>query len=102
MVVSRARAPRLRLPPLTAQRGIDDPGAPRHTACVPAKKRTHRIDPATHARTIEQAAAELGVSPQEVQRALEQGRLRGTKTPAGRWRVEPADLAAYREREETK
>jgi len=92
----------MRLPPLTAQRRIDDAGAPRHRACVPAKKRKHPVDPATQARTIEQAAAELGDSPQEVQRALEQGRLRGTKTPAGRWRVEPADLAAYRERGGTK
>ncbi len=81
---------------------IDAAATPRHRACVPAKKLKHPIDPATQARTIVQAAAELGVSPQEVQRALEQGRLHGTKTPAGRWRVQPADLAAYSERGGTK
>ncbi len=40
---------------------------------------------------IPEVARRVGMSPEEVRLALEEGRMRGTKV-AGRWRVAPAEL----------
>lgn len=52
--------------------------------------------------STEKAAEDLGVSPGEVRRLLNNGLLKGSRVPEGAkrgiWSVDPADLKDYKER----
>lgn len=52
--------------------------------------------PASAPMTTTQAAGALGCTDRAVRLALEQERLPGVKDAAGRWRIERADVEAYK------
>lgn len=50
--------------------------------------------------SAKEAARILGLSDRRVKQLLEEGRIKGTKTPEGRWLVDARSLNAFREERE--